>query len=302
MKTKIINNLHKRARFQSREAPVIFNGDCLQLIKSLPESFVDLIVTSPPYCMGKEYDVSHDPEHFLKVHNDLLPEALRILKSGGSLCWQIGSHVRKNEVIPLDWLFYEAAKAFPELKLRNRIIWTFGHGAHNRRRFCGRYETVLWFTKGDDYIFDLDAVRVPQKYPGKLHYKGPNKGKPSSNPLGKNPGDIWDIPNVKANHIEKTGHPCQFPVALVQRLIRALTNPDDLVFDPFLGSGSAGVAAIIERRRFLGCEVKAKYVQISRDRMNAAMDGTAKIRPLERAIHQPKPTDKVAQTPECFAE
>src|ERR1041384_3300304 len=91
----------------------------------------------------------------------------------------------------------------------------------------------LRYSKGRRYRFDLNAVRVPQKYPGKKHYKGPKKGKLSGNPKGKNPSDVWEIPNVKSRHVEKTKHPCQFPVALVQRLVRALTLPGSLVVDPF---------------------------------------------------------------------
>jgi adenine-specific DNA-methyltransferase len=138
------------------------------------------------------------------------------------------------------------------LILRNRIIRTFGHGVHASRRFSGRHETILWYTKGHNYHFDLDAVRVPQKYPGKRHYKGSKKGEWSGNPLGKNPSDLWEIPNVKFRHIEKTSHPCQFPIALVQRLIRALTKPGELVVDPFVGSGSSAAAAVLEKRAIRG--------------------------------------------------
>jgi len=105
------------------------------------------------------------------------------------------------------------------LSLRNRIIWHFGHGLHNKRRFSGRYEVILWYTKSDNYVFNLDDVRIPSKYPGKRHFKGPKTGQLSGNPKGKNPEDVWDIPNVKSNHVEKTEHPCQFPVGLVERLI-----------------------------------------------------------------------------------
>ena len=132
------------------------------------------------------------------------------------------------------------------LKLRNRIIWRFNHGLHCKKRFSGRYETILWFTKNDEYVFNLDPVRVPSKYPGKRHFKGPKRGQLSGNPLGKNPSDIWDvvqqdwedevwdIPNVKANHPEKTEHPCQFPVELVQRCVLALTQPGGSRFRPVL--------------------------------------------------------------------
>ena len=80
------------------------------------------------------------------------------------------------------------------MSMRNRIVWHFGHGLHASRRFSGRYEVIMWFTKSDDYTFNLDAVRVPQKYPQKKHFKGPRRGELSGNPLGKNPGDVWEIP------------------------------------------------------------------------------------------------------------
>jgi adenine-specific DNA-methyltransferase len=200
----------------------IVQQDALLFLSTLPDASVDLAVSSPPYFIGKEYDTSCSPADFAAMHERLARELSRVVKAGGSICWQVGSHVYDNVVIPLDAIVYSAFSKDGQLKLRNRIVWTFGHGAHSARRFSGRHETILWFTKGDDYHFDLDAVRVPQKYPGKKHYKGPKHGKLSGNPLGKNPGDVWDIPNVKAGHVEKTEHPSQFPVALAQRLVRAL--------------------------------------------------------------------------------
>ena len=148
-----------------------------------------------------------------------------------------------------------------QLLLRNRIVWTFGHGLNSEHRFSGRHETNLWFTKGNDYIFNLDCVRVPQKYPGKTFFKGKRKGEISGNPLGKNPTDVWDIPNVKANHVEKTEHPCQFPEALAQRLILALTNESDIVLDPFLGSGTTALACHLNNRRFVGFELEKNILK-----------------------------------------
>src|SRR6185437_14514098 len=130
---------------------------------------------------------------------------------------------------------------------------------HCATRLSGRYETVLWFTKADKYKFYLDRIRVPQKYPGKKHYKGPKKGQFSSNPAGRNPGDVWAIPNVKHNHPEKTDHPCQFPLELVERLILALTDNGDLVCDPYMGSGTTIAAAVLHGRRAAGSEVKEAY-------------------------------------------
>jgi adenine-specific DNA-methyltransferase len=250
--------------------------------------------------MGKAYETSIDTADFLKMHEQLAPLLVRALKNGGSLCWQVGHHVHNAVVTPLDALVYAIFSKQNELLLRNRIIWTFAHGVHATHRFSGRHETVLWFTKGDDYTFNLDAVRVPQKYPGKRHYKGAKKGQLSGNPLGKNPSDVWEIPNVKANHIEKTDHPCQFPVALVQRLIRALTPVGGIVVDPFLGSGTAAVAALLERKNFKGCEIQQAYVDIAKTRIKRLRDGYIVHRPLDRPIYQPSNTEAVARRPSHF--
>jgi len=187
-------------------------------------------------------------------------------------------------IVPLD---IEMAYIFKKhsLKLRNRIIWHFGHGLHNKRRFSGRYEVIMWYSKTDDYQFDLDSVRVPAKYPGKRHFKGPKKGKLSGNPLGKNPEDVWSIPNVKANHIEKTDHPCQFPVGLIEKLVLSMTKPGQLVFDPFAGVGSSGVAAALHERNFLGCELIANYAKQAKERVDAALSGTARYRPHDKELY-----------------
>jgi adenine-specific DNA-methyltransferase len=298
---KTVSGVTRWLNEQSCEA-ALFAGDCLEVLNALPASSVDLVVSSPPYCMGKEYEgAAREVETFIASHASILPLAVRSLKPGGSLCWQVGYHFNKGRCTPLDFFVMQEMSKHRDMILRNRIAWTFGHGLHASNRFSGRHETILWFTKGADYDFDLDAVRVPQKYPGKRHSSGPNQGQPSGNPAGKNPGDVWDIPNVKANHVEKTLHPCQFPVGLVQRLIRALTKKDDLVFDPFCGVASSGVAAISEGRRFLGAEVDEGYVSLGKERLSQALKGEVKFRPAERAVHVPKPGTKVASRPPGFA-
>jgi adenine-specific DNA-methyltransferase len=251
--------------------------------------------------MGKEYEGRvRSSKQFVDSHRALIPLAINALKDGGSLCWQVGSNVVDGVTTPLDYLVFQLMQDFPEMRLRNRIVWTFGHGLHCSNRFSGRHEVVLWFTKGQDYKFFLDNVRVSQKYPGKRHSKGPNKGQPSGNPLGKNPGDVWDIPNVKSRHIEKTIHPCQFPVALAQRLVRGLTKKGDLVVDPFCGVASAGVAAVVEGRRFLGAELNKKYVDVAVARLEAVSRGEVIYRPIDRPIHVPSPNSKVASVPQSF--
>ena len=191
-----------------------------------------------------------------------------------------------GEIVPLDMAMYPLFQKHG-LKLRNRIIWHFGHGLHSTRRLSGRYEVILWFTKSDDYVFNLDPIRVPAKYPGKKHFKGPNKGKLSGNPLGKNPTDVWEIPNVKSNHVEKTEHPCQFPVELIERLVLALTSPGDRVLDPYLGVGSTILAAEKHGRRGYGCDVDAGYINLAKDRYSTLLDGTLKTRPMNRPVYDP---------------
>lgn len=171
--------------------------------------------------------------------------------------------------------------------MRNRIIWHFEHGLHCKNRFSGRYETIIWFTKSNDYVFNLDPVRVPQKYPGKKHFKGLKAGQYSSNPLGKNPGDMWIIPNVKSNHVEKTIHPCQFPVELIERLVLSMTNEGDWVFDPFLGVSTTIIAAIRHGRKGAGAEIVSDYVKVAHERIQQELQGTLKTRPMNRPVFDP---------------
>ena len=273
----------------------------MELLRSVPDSSVSLTITSPPYCMGKEYERSYSIDDFVADHVRILPEIVRVTRNGGSVCWQVGYHIESNRCSALDYLVFDIMRNHSEMALRNRIIWSFGHGLHSTRRFSGRHETILWFTKGDRYYFDLNAVRVPQKYPGKRHYKGKHKGEFSGNPKGKNPSDVWDIPNVKANHIEKVGHPCQFPVGLAERLVRALSPKGGAVFDPFMGSSSTGVAAILNGRRFLGAEKNEKYSAIAYERMLSAYAGTVPFRPADQPIYVPG-REAVARRPGHFWE
>ena len=283
--------------YQPKAPVTLFAGDRLELLQEIPDKSARLIVTSPPYNIGKKYEKRVGFDKYLISQRDTLRECVRVLADDGSLCWQVGNHIGKDgEVFPLDVFVYRICKRLG-LKLRNRIVWSFDHGLHCKRRLSGRYETILWFTKSDRYVFNLDAVRVPQKYPGKKYFKGAKAGQYSCNPLGKNPGDVWAIPNVKHNHVEKTIHPCQFPIELVERLVLALTNPNDLVVDPYLGVASAACAAIIHGRRAAGADCVPEYLRIARERIKLASAGKLRRRPLGRQIYQPSPNDRIAQQP-----
>jgi len=284
-------------------------GDTLDYLLTQENDYYDLIITSPPYNIGKEYESKKTIDEYLEIQRKVITELVRITSSKGSICWQVGNYVHKGEVFPLDIFYYQIFKSLG-LYLRNRIIWHFGHGLHTSKRFSGRYETILWFTKSNDYIFNLDDVRVPSKYPGKRHFKGPNKGKLSGNPNGKNPSDVWEIiqndwescvwniPNVKSNHPEKTEHPCQYPVELIERCILALTDENSWVLDPYAGVGSTLVAALKNNRNSVGIEKEKKYVKIANDRIEDFLNGNLKIRPINKPIHVPSPNDKVSKIPE----
>lgn len=260
--------------------------DNLGYMGQLEDESMQLIVTSPPYNIGKPYERRTSLDEYVDEQAACIGEAVRLLHPSGSICWQVGNHVHKGEVFPLDVILYERFKSHG-LRLRNRIVWTFGHGLHCSRRFSGRHETILWFTKGDKYTFNLDAVRVPSKYPDKKHFKGPKKGQLSGNPLGKNPSDVWEIPNVKSNHVEKTEHPCQFPVALVERLVLGLTNPGDRVLDPYIGVGSTAVAALKHGRFAFGCDLEQKYIDIALERLADLRNLSLRTRPLNKPIYTP---------------
>jgi DNA modification methylase len=289
---------------------VLVRGETLETLQSLPKGCAKLVISSPPYNIGKAYEARRELDHYIGSLRPILAELVRVLADGGSLCWQVGNYVEDSEIFPLDIFFYPIFKDLG-LQLRNRVVWHFDHGLHCSVRLSGRYEVLLWFTKGEDYTFNLDAVRVPSKYPGKTNYRpGPGYGKPSGNPLGKNPSDVWklmahewevglwEIPNVKANHPEKTIHPCQFPIELVERCVLAFTDEGDLVLDPFSGVASALLAALRHGRRAMGIDRDAEYIEEGKKRLHALWDGTLRYRLLGKPVFQPTGREKVSQIPQ----
>lgn len=261
--------------------------DNIDFMRELDNDSMNLIVTSPPYNIGKSYEKRSTLDHYIKNQARVISECVRILNPKGSMCWQIGNHVNNGEIFPLDLILYQIFKD-NGLKLRNRIIWHFEHGLHCTKRLSGRYETIMWFTKNDDYTFNLDPIRILSKYPQKKYYKGPKAGQLSGNPLGKNPSDVWVFPNVKNNHVEKTIHPCQFPVELVERLVLSMTNEGDCVFDPYMGVGSSVIAALKNNRAGYGCDIVKDYVDIAQERIHQLSAGLLKTRPMDKPVYDPK--------------
>ena len=282
----------------------LINDDRMKLLKKLKDNSVQLIITSPPYNIGKSYEKRTPLKEYLNEQRRTLVECRRILKNKGSLCWQVGNYVfGKSEIIPLDIKIFDICNKLG-LKLRNRIVWHYEHGLHANSRFSGRYETIMWFTKSDNYYFNLDAVgekynnkrakvRIPQKYPGKVAYRGKNKGKYSGNINGKNPSDVWIFPNVKSMHREKTIHPCQFPIELAERLVLSMSRKNDLVVDPYAGVGTTLIAALKNKRRAAGSEILKKYVNETKKRISKLNKGKLPIREMFTPIQMLEPNSKL---------
>lgn len=294
-------------------------GDVLDELSNLKGKQFRLIISSPPYNIGKEYekDNRRTLQEYISWQKIILSELYSLLADDGSICWQVGSYVKDGIYVPLDMALYNIINDLG-FKLRNRIVWRFNFGHNYDKRFSGRYETLLWLTKTDKYQFNLDAIRIPQIYPGKRHSasKGSQKaGLPSGNPLGKNPSDfwefsaqrdfvenpIWDLPNVKANHPEKTAHTCQFPIELAERCVLAFTSEGDSILDPFLGVGSSAIAAVKHRRRAFGIDRERAYLDIAESRLNALSLGILPTRPSGQHVRRPKSSERVAQIPSEWA-
>ncbi|MBX9736178.1 MAG: site-specific DNA-methyltransferase [Phycisphaerales bacterium] len=250
---------------------VIQLGDCRELLRSLPDGSVDLVVSSPPYNLGKEYESKVALTRYVQEQTEVLRECARVLKSTGSIFWQVGAFADDGALIPLDIRFFPVLESLGLIP-RNRIVWARQHGLHASKKFSCRHETILWFTKSDRYTFNLDAIRVPQKYQNKKHYRGDKKGELSCNPDGKNPGDIWLFRNVKHNHEEQTIHPCQFPEDLIARVVLAATNPGEVVLDPYMGVGTVAVVARDHERHFVGSEMDPTYHRVAVQRLSGEPD------------------------------
>ncbi|OBF06215.1 modification methylase [Mycobacterium sp. ACS4054] len=246
-------------------------GDCLTWLKDVPDESVDLVVSSPPYNIGKEYETRRALDLYMSEQADVLAHCARVLRPTGSIFWQVGSYSIKGQLIPLDVKFFPILEELG-MQPRNRIVWVRQHGLHAKNKFSARHETILWFSKSDSYKFNLDPIRVPQKYQNKKSWRGENKGELTCNPLGKNPGDIWSFQNVKHNHEEQTIHPAQFPEAMISRIILATTDESDVVLDPYMGTGTVAVAAKDLDRHYVGTEIDERYYELALQRIKVKPD------------------------------
>jgi len=242
---------------------------CEDLLSALPavaSDSVDLVITSPPYNIGKEYEVQRPLEEYIGWCSKWMHELYRITKPDGSFWLNLGyvEVAGRGRAVPLPYLLWNCSPFY----LLQEIVWHYGAGVAAKRAFSPRNEKWLWFVKNPTgYYFDLDAVRDPDvKYPNQK-----KNGKLKCNPLGKNPGDVWILPKITSGSgrasRERTAHPAQFPLAVVERIVLSCSRPDALVLDPFAGSGSTLVAATACERRTMGFEIRNDYCEIARRRL-----------------------------------
>jgi len=247
----------------------LFCGDAIEVLRGMPDESIDLTVTSPPYNIGKEYEQNRPLEEYLEWCRIWLGELFRVTKPSGALWLNLGyiAVEGRGRAVPLVYLLWNQSPFY----LLQEVVWHYGAGVASRKSFSPRNEKWLWFVKNpSQYTFNLDAVRDPNvKYPNQK-----KNGKLKCNPQGKNPGDVWIIPKVTSGSgrasRERTPHPAQFPLAVVRRIILASSNPGEVVFDPFAGSGSSLVASTQCGRRAMGSELRSDYCAIAERRLRAA--------------------------------
>lgn len=261
------------------ENVLIYQGDCVELMSLIEDGTFDATVTSPPYNIGKEYESNLPLDEYLQWVAQWSADVHRLTSPSGSLWLNLGYLAvdGKGKAVPLPYLLWDKTPFF----LLQEVVWRYGAGVSSRKNFSPRNEKFLWYVKDSrDYVFNLDDVRDPDvKYPNQR-----KNGKLRCNPLGKNPGDVWDIPKITSgkgrSSKERTAHPAQFPEAVIERIILASTNVGDLVLDPFMGSGTTAAVASRLGRKCVGFELRTDYLETARRRIlgaqNVPRDGQTK--------------------------
>jgi adenine-specific DNA-methyltransferase len=262
---------------------MVYQGNCIDLMRQAPPNLVDLTVTSPPYNIGKEYEEPLPLSEYVAWCEKWMSEIHRSTTPTGAFWLNLGyiSVPGRAKAVPLPYLLWEKNPFY----LVQEVVWNYGAGVAGRKFFSPRNEKWLWSVKNEDeYVFNLDSVRDPDvKYPNQR-----KNGKLRVNQLGKNPSDVWQIPKVTTGadrtgrraSPERTAHPAQFPEAVLERIVRACSNPGDLVFDPFGGSGTAGAVAMAEGRECLIFEIKPDYVRMTMERLRKEEARLAVRQPL----------------------
>jgi len=248
---------------------LIYNQDCQEGLKKLLNSGVelDITITSPPYNIGKEYEKIMPLNEYIDWLVDICDNIYNLTKKDGSFLLNVGylSVEGKGKAVPITYLLWDKIKFY----LQQEIVWNYGAGVAGKKFLSPRNEKVLWYIKdSENYTFNLDDIRDPDvKYPNQK-----KNGKLRCNTLGKNPSDVWQIAKVTSgtdrSSDERTNHPAQFPEDLIARMVKGFSNENDIILDPFIGSGTTARTAMLNNRLFLGFEINKNYIEIIAERLN----------------------------------
>lgn len=253
--------------YYEAENILVYNVDCLSAMRSLPGDAVDLTVTSPPTInIGTTYERPLPLDAYLDWSESWIGEVYRLTSERGAFWLNLGylEVPERAKALPIPYLLWNRSPFY----MLQEVVWNYGAGVTTSRMFSPRNEKFLWYVKSkEQYTFNLDDVRDPNvKYPNQK-----KNGKLKCNPLGKNPSDAWQIPKVTSgtnrSSKERTPHPAQFPLALVDRIVRACSSPGDVVLDPFLGSGTTAIAALANNRPVVEFEILAEYCDLAATRI-----------------------------------
>ncbi len=233
----------------------IYLGDCIEVLKDFPKNFVHLLFADPPFNLGKDYDVYEDSigyHEYVDWTGQWIDACLRVLKEDGSFYIAIGDEfvaeialIMKQKQIPM----------------RNWIIWHYTFGQNMKKKFSRTHTHILYFVGGQgEFTFNADSVRIPSDRQMKYNDR-------RAHPTGKVPDDVWEYSRVCGTFNERVDHPCQMPVSLLERIVLASSNRNEIVLDPFVGSGTTAVATKKNGRRYIGIDISEKYCEITKRRL-----------------------------------
>ncbi|NMG83306.1 MAG: site-specific DNA-methyltransferase [Methanosarcinales archaeon] len=256
------------------EVDKVYSGDCIEIMKKLPEKSIDLIFADPPFNIGIKYDKYNDNlpyEDYYDWSKKWIVETLRLLKTHGSIYIAIGDEFAAEINIILKQTGYY---------FRNWIIWYYTFGQNQRKKFNRAHTHILYFTKDKEkFIFNPDDIRVPSAR--QLIYKDKR-----ANPKGKIPDDVWQFSRVCGTFKERLGnHPCQMPESLLERIIQVSSNEGDTVLDPFGGTGTTSAIAKRLKRHFITMELSEEYYNLILKRLDgkvAEIKRDAKVKPEQQ--------------------
>lgn len=266
-----------------RHNVLLYQGDCVELLSLVSEDTFDLTVTSPPYNIGKEYEAKRDIAEYIDWCATWIAEVYRVASFDGAFWLNLGylSVPNTARAIPIPYLLWDRVPFF----LVQEVVWQYGAGVAAKLAYSPRNEKFLWYARDQNAVyFDLDAVRDPNiKYPNQF-----KNGRRKINLAGKNPGDVWSFPKVTSGRNrsspERTPHPAQFPVAVIERIIKGGSPPGALVLDPFMGSGTTAEVAMRLDRPVVGIELNADYVAIAAERLDRVADTLAADRAAQLSL------------------